>query len=155
MEARDAGAPAPAGGALTPEEEGALVAAALAARERAYAPYSRFRVGAAVLTTAGAIVAGCNVENNSYGLTVCAERAAVFAARAAGRLGDPGAGPAIRAVAVVADDAAPPSPCGACRQVLHEFGPGCLVLMATPGGTRRAMRLAELLPDAFGPWQGM
>ncbi|MDP9373002.1 MAG: cytidine deaminase [Chloroflexota bacterium] len=140
--------------ALTPEED-ALVAAALAARQRAYAPYSRFQVGAAILTTAGEIVAGCNVENVSYGLTNCAERTAVFAACAAGKLDGTGAGPAIRAVAVVAEGAAPPSPCGACRQVLHEFGPGCLVIMATPGGTRRVRGLDELLPDAFGPWQGM
>lgn len=140
------------GGALTREWEDALVAAAHAAREHAYAPYSRFKVGAAILTAAGEIVAGCNVENISYGLTNCAERTAVFAARAAGRLGAPGRGPAIVAVAVVAKGAAPPSPCGACRQVLHEFGPGCAVIMENLRGTRRVTTLAELLPEAFGPW---
>ena len=136
----------------TAEQQEQLIAAALAARERAYAPYSRFRVGAAILTTDGDIVGGCNVENISYGLTTCAERTAVFAARAAGTLGDPPAGPAIAAVTIVADTAAPPSPCGACRQVLHEFGPGCLVVMANLRGDRRVAPLAELLPDAFGPW---
>ena len=138
--------------ALAAEQQERLIAAALAARERAYAPYSRFQVGAAILTTAGEVVAGCNVENVSYGLTNCAERTAVFAARAAGKLGDPPEGPTIAAVAVVADSAAPPSPCGACRQVLHEFGPGCLVVMANLRGDRRVAPLAELLPDAFGPW---
>src|SRR5919202_4073760 len=104
--------------AVAAEQQERLIAAALAARERAYAPYSRFQVGAAIRTSAGEVVAGCNVENVSYGLTACAERTAVFAARAAGKLGDPPAGPAIAAVAVVADTDAPPSPCGACRQVL-------------------------------------
>ena len=137
---------------LAAEQQERLIAAALAARERAYAPYSRFQVGAAILTSAGEVVAGCNVENVSYGLTTCAERTTVFAARAAGKLGDPPAGPVIAAVAVVADTAAPPSPCGACRQVLHEFGPGCLVVMANLRGDRRVAPLAELLPDAFGPW---
>ena len=137
---------------LAPEQQERLIAAALAGRERAYAPYSRFQVGAAILTSAGEVVAGCNVENVSYGLTTCAERTAVFAARAAGKLGDPPAGPAIAAVVIVADTAAPPSPCGACRQVLHEFGPGCLVVMANLRGDRRVAPLAALLPDAFGPW---
>ena len=85
----------------TSEEQEALVAAAMAARRHAYAPYSRFRVGAALLTSAGAIVSGCNVENSSYGLTNCAERTAVFAARAAGHLGSSRGGPTIVAVAVV------------------------------------------------------
>ncbi len=137
---------------LAAEQQERLIAAALAARERAYAPYSRFQVGAAILTSAGEVVAGCNVENVSYGLTTCAERTAVFAARAAGKLGDPPAGPAIAAVAIVADTATPPSPCGACRQVLHEFGPGCLVVMANLRGDRRVAPLAALLPDPFGPW---
>ena len=137
---------------LAPEQQERLIAAALAARERAYAPYSRFRVGAAILTTTGEVVAGCNVENVSYGLTTCAQRTAVFPARAMGKLGDPPEGPAIAAVAVVADSATPPSPCGACRQVLHEFGPGCIVVMANLRGERRAAPLSDLLPNAFGPW---
>ena len=140
--------------ALAPEQQERLIAAAVAVRERAYAPYSRFQVGAAILTSAGELVAGCNVENVSYGLTNCAERTAVFAARAAGKLGDPPEGPAIAAVAVVADTTAPPSPCGACRQVLYEFGPGCLVVMANLRGERRVLPLADLLPNAFGPWTG-
>lgn len=134
------------------ERQEALVAAALAARQRAYAPYSCFQVGAAILTSDGALVAGCNVENISYGLTNCAERTAVFTARAAGLLGTPPAGPTIVAVAVVADSATPPSPCGACRQVLYEFGSDCTVIMATLHGARRVTPLAELLPQAFGPW---
>lgn len=137
--------------APTEETQDALVAAALAARDRAYAPYSRFPVGAALLTSTGEIVAGCNVENVSYGLTCCAERTAVFVARAAGAL-DPAGGVAVVAVAVVAESDPPPSPCGACRQVLHEFGPDCLVIMSNLQGARRTMTLGELLPAAFGPW---
>src|SRR5919199_4275342 len=106
--------------ALAAEQQERLIAAALAARERAYAPYSRFRVGAAILTTAGEVVAGCNVENISYGLTNCAERTAIFAARAAGQLGSARGGPTIVAVAVVGRGAAPLTPCGACRQVIAE-----------------------------------
>jgi cytidine deaminase len=136
----------------TPEEQEALVAAALAARRRAYAPYSRFRVGAALLTSRGEIVAGCNVESISYGLTICAERTAIFTARAAGQLGSAQGGPTIVAVAVVGKGAAPPTPCGACRQVIAEFGPGCTVICANLRGARRVTTLADLLPDAFGPW---
>jgi cytidine deaminase len=136
----------------TPEEQEALVAAALAARKRAYAPYSRFRVGAAILTSRGEIVAGCNVENISYGLTNCAERTAIFTARAAGQLGSAQGGPTIVAVAVVGKGAAPLTPCGACRQVIAEFGPGCTVICANLHGERRVTTLADLLPDAFGPW---
>jgi len=137
---------------VTVAEQVALVAAARAARRRAYAPYSRFRVGAAILTSRGEIVSGCNVENISYGLTNCAERTAVFAARAAGKLGAGGRGATIVAVAVVAQGASPPSPCGACRQVLNEFGPDCLVICANLRGDQRVATLAALLPDAFGPW---
>jgi cytidine deaminase len=119
-----------------------LVTAASEARGRAYAPYSRFPVGAAVLA-GGEVYTGCNVENASYGLTICAERSAVFAAVAAGRR-------RIDAVAVVGDAPVPVAPCGACRQVLHEFGPEMLVIMAGRGETvTRPLR--ELLPLAFGP----
>lgn len=149
----DAGTPRDAAraGAVTAEAQDALVEAALAARERAYAPYSRFKVGAALLTARGEVITGCNVENVSYGLTNCAERTAVFAARAAGLIGPVGE-PAIVAVAVAAEGDRPPSPCGACRQVLHEFGPDCLVIMSNLGGARWVAPLAELLPAAFGPW---
>ena len=138
--------------AITPAEEEALIAAALEARRRAYAPYSRFRVGAALLTSRGEIIAGCNVENISYGLTNCAERTAIFTARAAGQLGSSAGGPTVLAVAVVAKGATPPTPCGACRQVLAEFGPQCVVICANLRGTRQTLTLAELLPHAFGPW---
>jgi cytidine deaminase len=120
-----------------------LVAAARAVRRRAHAPYSRFRVGAAVLDDRGRIHVGCNVENASYGLTVCAERNALAAAVAAG---------ARRLVAVaVASAARPPAPpCGACRQVLAELSPpGATVLLAGPTGPAREHSLDDLLPHAF------
>ncbi|MGL5018025.1 MAG: cytidine deaminase [Luteolibacter sp.] len=116
-----------------------LVEAAWLARDRAYAPYSNFHVGAALLAPDGRIFTGCNVENISYGLTNCAERVAIGAAVAAG----------VReflAVAVVADTAVPISPCGACRQVLAEFGVP-LVMLANRA-TREQFRLEELLPRA-------
>jgi cytidine deaminase len=119
-----------------------LLAVALAAREGAYAPYSRFPVGAAVLA-GGEEFAGCNVENASYGLTVCAERVAVFAAVAAGHR-------RIEAVAVAGDPAGATAPCGACRQVLHEFGPDMTVILSRDGQPVM-LPLASLLPLAFGP----
>ncbi len=117
--------------------------AARAVRRRAYAPYSGFQVGAAVLTAGGRIFTGVNVENASYGLTICAERAAIQAAVAAGQC-------RLRAVLIVAPHAAPP--CGACRQVLAEFaGPDCPVYLAEPAGRTppKRLRLGELLPLAF------
>ena len=119
-----------------------LVEVAARARERAYAPYSRFPVGAAVLAD-GKVFAGCNVENASYGLTLCAERVAVFAAVAAGQR-------RIDAVAVVTNATTPTAPCGACRQVLHEFGPTMTVIMSA-GGETLVRLLSDLLPLAFGP----
>lgn len=122
-----------------------LIDQALAVRERAHAPYSSFRVGAALLADDGTVHLGCNVENRSYGLTVCAERNAVGGLVAA-------RGPAVRIVAVaVATDASPPAPpCGACREVLHELAaPGCVVVSANPRGERREWLLDDLLPDAF------
>jgi cytidine deaminase len=123
------------------EEVERLVAAARAARRRAYAPYSGFHVGAAVLA-GGRIYSGVNVENASYPLSVCAERNAVAAAVRAGRR-------AIDAVAVVAGEDEPTPPCGGCRQVLYEFGPEMLVVTETLGGRRASWRLRELLPAAF------
>jgi cytidine deaminase len=120
----------------------ALVEMARQASERAYAPYSRFRVGAAVRTEAGGVHTGCNVENASYGLTCCAERSAIFAAVAA-----EGPRMRLREVAVHADAHSVP-PCGACRQVIAEFGPEARVLFRS-GGEVTAMRLDELLPAAF------
>jgi cytidine deaminase len=119
-----------------------LLEAARSARERAYAPYSGFPVGAAVLTEAGDIFAGGNVENASLGATICAERVAIFTAAAAGQR-------RFTALAVVADAPEPLAPCGLCRQVLAEFSPDCVVILATLGGRRRRTNLQELLPLAF------
>ena len=115
------------------------------ARQRAYAPYSGYKVGAAIRTKRNKIHSGANVENVSYGLTVCAERCAAFAAVAAGDTKD------WDAIAIVIDGDTLPSPCGACRQVLAEFAPAMRVVLATTGGLRRATTLAELLPDPFLP----
>jgi homotetrameric cytidine deaminase len=125
-----------------------LVAAAVAARPHAYAPYSRFQVGAALLLADGRVLTGVNVENASYGLAVCAERNAVAAAVLAGlHRGD------LRAVAVAADSDGPVSPCGACRQVLAEFAPpGTPVLLHNVrDGSTVEHSIAELLPHAFAP----
>lgn len=119
-----------------------LAAAAVAVREHAYAPASGFRVGAAVLAPDGRVFAGCNVENASYGLTICAERAAVCAAVAAGVR-------QLAAVAIATDLDEPARPCGACRQVLAEFGSTMAVLMVGRGGVRRQQRLDALLPQPF------
>ncbi len=121
-----------------------LVRVAALARQRAYAPYSKYKVGAAIRTARNKVHAGANVENASYGLTICAERAAVFTAVNAGDS-------AFDAIAVVVDGDALPSPCGACRQVLAEFAPRMRVVLATVGGLRRETTLAELLPDPFLP----
>jgi cytidine deaminase len=120
-----------------------LIRTATDGRESAYAPYSKFRVGAAVRTAAGDVFAGCNVENASYGLTICAERAAVCAAIAAGHQ-------EIVAVAVVTSGGH--APCGACRQVLSEFGPAMDVLIVDADDpTRiRTTTLDKLLPQSFG-----
>ena len=120
-----------------------LVAAARAVRRHAHAPYSRYLVGAAVRDELGRIHVGCNVENASYGLTICAERNAVAAAVAAGAR-------RIRAAAVVTSSRPPASPCGACRQVLAELGgPDTQVLLAGPTGAATRLRLGALLPRAF------
>lgn len=119
-----------------------MLAAARAAQANAYAPASRFRVGAAVLGDDGRIFAGCNVENASYGLTVCAERNATAAAVAAGVR-------ALRAVVVVTDLLDPARPCGACRQVLAEFGPSMAVLLFGTGDAQVVTSLDRLLPDPF------
>lgn len=122
----------------------ALADAARQASARAYCPYSRFPVGAAVLTEDGTIVSGCNVENASYGLTICAERNATFHAVALGHV-------RLLAVAIYTPTAIPSAPCGACRQVLNEFGPDAEVISVCDGLDVLHTRLAELLPDAFGP----
>jgi cytidine deaminase len=127
---------------MTPEQQQQLVAAAREVRANAYAPASKFLVGAALLTDDGRVFVGCNVENASYGLTICAERAAVCAAVAAGAR-------RVVAVAVVTGLADPARPCGACRQVLSEFGPDMQVVLAGTGESELTTTLAKLLPDAF------
>ncbi len=122
-----------------PDDE--LIAQALAALENAYAPYSRFPVGSAVATDRGVFV-GVNVENASYGLSICAERVAIGAAIAAGAT-------RITEVAVASTSSPPAAPCGACRQVIAEFGPDARILLAGTGGERAATSLPELLPASF------
>lgn len=122
----------------------ALLAAARAASAHAYAPYSRFHVGAAVLSADGRTYAAANVENASYGLTSCAERNAIFAAVFAG-VRD------IVAVAIHTPTDEPVSPCGACRQVIFEFGPAATVLSCCDAAGERRWSIGELLPGAFGP----
>ena len=128
---------------IAPARRAALVAAARAVRKRAHAPYSKFAVGAAVLDERGRTHVGCNVENASYGLTVCAERNAIAAAVAAGAR-------RIRAVAVASGARPPASPCGACRQVIAELGAADteLFLVGATGAAERTT-LGALLPRAF------
>ncbi len=127
-----------------PESGEQLLALARSAAEHAYAPYSNFRVGAALQTAEGRVITGCNVENASYGLAICAERNAVAAMVAASP-----ADRAVRTVAVFSPDAAPCFPCGACRQVLREFG--CSEVIVEEEGKMRSYRFEELLPHSFGP----
>lgn len=124
----------------------ALMAAAEAAREAAYAPYSRFQVGAALLCADGIVIPGCNVENASYGATICAERGAVMAAVARGQR-------RFTAIAIAGPPGVALGPCGMCRQVLSEFSAdGALrVLTRAADGTPRATTIGTLLPAAFGP----
>ncbi len=135
------------GSATASEDDGltALFTAALAARERAYAPYSRFAVGAALRDEHGAIHAGCNVENAAYPVGTCAEAGAIAAMIAAG-------GRQIRAILVLADSPAPVTPCGACRQRIREFaGPDVPIHAAGLGGLLFRATLEQLLPASFGP----
>ena len=115
----------------------------MAAREQAYAPYSQFAVGAALRCADGSVVSACNVENASYGLTMCAERNAVAAAVASGRR-------SFTAIAVAGPPGAVTSPCGACRQVLAEFAPDLRVLYSVPDGVESST-LGRLLPARFAP----
>jgi cytidine deaminase len=130
---------------LTAEIESKLWSTAEAAAAMAYAPYSNFYVGAALLTSEGEVVSGCNVENASYGLTNCAERTVVFRAIAEGKLSR---GVSIMAIAMVNRDHQNCSPCGACRQVLSEFGPHAIVLYEFDGA-RKQTTVSALLPESF------
>jgi len=118
----------------------ALISAAASARDRAYAPYSGYRVGAALLTGGGHVYEGCNVENAVYPLSMCAERSAVFNAVCAGERD-------LVAVAVVTENGG--APCGSCRQVLREFGEETLVLIGDSQGNWRETTVGDLLPDSF------
>lgn len=119
-----------------------LVARAIEARQRAYAPYSHYKVGAALLGKSGKVYLGCNVENASYGHTICAERTAVVKAVSEGET-------EFEAIAVVTRNGG--SPCGACRQVLAEFAPELTVYIADENGEHRTTTVRELLPDLFTP----
>lgn len=124
-------------------DEAELVRRAQAARERAYAPYSNFRVGASLRVKGGQIFEGVNVENASYGVGICAERSAVVSAVSAGHR-------EFEAIAIAGPQATATVPCGACRQFMNEFNPTLVVLYTTPDGPARTT-LDKLLPDAFGP----
>ncbi len=128
---------------LQPNAAAKLLRSATKAMKNAYAPYSTFRVGAAILLSNGKIFSGCNVENASYGMTNCAERTAIFSAVAQ-------LGPKIeiRAVAVVNDQGVPCAPCGACRQVIYEFGPDATIFFQGANGPKQA-HITELLPEGF------
>ncbi|MBP7483317.1 MAG: cytidine deaminase [Lacunisphaera sp.] len=130
----------------TPAQLRQLKAAAKTAAGRAYAPYSKFTVGAAILTSTGRIYSGCNVENASYGLTNCAERTAIFSAVAAG-----GKKLKLACVVVYTPTKTATAPCGACRQVIYEFGPTARVISTCNGGQEVDVSIDALLPGAFGP----
>jgi cytidine deaminase len=129
---------------LSKIHEQRMVDLARQASSRAYCPYSKFRVGAAVLTGKGEVVPGCNIENASYGLTLCAERVAIFQAVAGGEH-------TVKAVLVYTPTQVPTAPCGACRQVINEFGPDAEVICVCDGPDILRFTGRELLPAAFGP----
>lgn len=121
-----------------------LISTAKAISRCAYSPYSNFQVGAAILSSEGKVYSGCNVENASYGLTICAERNAIFQMVADGKQ-------QIKAVVIYTPTTAPAAPCGACRQVINEFGPQARIVSVCDGPERLDATLEELLPGAFGP----
>lgn len=128
---------------VSQEQRERLIEAARRAAQNAYAPYSKFYVGAAILTGKGEVFAGCNVENASYGMTNCAERTAIFSA-----IANSGPKLEIRAVAVINAKDVPCAPCGACRQVIYEFGPDAVVFFPAAEGWKEA-HITELLPEGF------
>ena len=119
-----------------------LLTAALKAQKRAHCPFSRYPVGAAVRTTSGEIFTGCNVESASFSLTCCAERVAVFKAISEGHK-------QFVACSIVTVEGTPAPPCGACRQVLYEFGPSMRIVLGNPEGDVRVLKLADLFPEGF------
>ena len=127
---------------VTDEQQDALIKAACAVRENSHAPYSQYPVGAAILTDDDQIITGVNVENASFGLTICAERAAIFTAIGRGVK-------EIKALAVCSINGS--SPCGACRQVMSEFAGDILIIMSDEEGSVRVTKLHTLLPDFFAP----
>jgi cytidine deaminase len=131
---------------LAPNQVEQLLQAAQWASEKAYAPFSKFHVGAAILTADGQVFTGCNVENSSYGLTNCAERTAIFSAVAEGAVT---VEHDLVAVAVVNKDGVACSPCGACRQVIYEFGPQAIIIFRAKDGEITQMQTEDLLPEGF------
>jgi len=123
-------------------DDAKLIASAAKARKAAYAPYSKFKVGAALLAANGRVFTGCNVENASYGVACCAERTALFKAVSEGVK-------KFKKLAIVADYPKPCSPCGICRQALSEFAPELIIIMANTRGNSETMPLSALLPKAF------
>jgi len=131
---------------ISETQQRSLLEAAQKVSERAYAPFSKFFVGAAILTSDGKVYVGCNVENSSFGMTNCAERTAIFTAIADGA----GEGKLdITAVAVVNRDGVPCAPCGACRQVIYEFGPQAVVIYRSSQGEIAQTPITDLLPEGF------
>lgn len=128
--------------AIDPETQRKLIEAATEARKHSYAPYSNYKVGAALLTKSGKIYTGCNIENAAYTPTICAERTAIYKAVSEGARD-------FIAVAVVTSDGG--APCGVCRQVMREFAEEMIVIKADINGSYTSGSLSELLPDSFGP----
>jgi cytidine deaminase len=128
--------------ATKPETKASLREAAMRALDNAHAPYSNFKVGAALLTRDGRLITGCNVENSAYGLAICAETLAVASAVSQGLT-------EFDEIAIASDDREPTPPCGACRQVLNEFAPNIRISSYTRDGKEASWTLKELLPHAF------
>ena len=129
---------------LSPDQIRELVQLAQDAYKNAYVPYSHYPVGATTLWGSGRMVSGCNIENASFGLTICAERNAIFHAAYHGER-------ELKAVAIAVPTEVFPSPCGACRQVLREFAKDCLVILVNGKGQTKTTSLKALLPESFGP----